>query len=100
MKASVTIAEDSQWFTGHFPENPILPGIAQLQQVVELISSHCDTDLQLTGLSRVKFKKIIKPGELLNIQVTAADKKDQYMFQILSGNEDVCSGRISFIIKN
>jgi len=96
---SVTITEDNQWFAGHFPENPILPGIAQLQYIIELISEQCDADLQLTGFSRVKFRKIIKPGDLLNIEVTATDKKNQYMFQIMSDNKDVCSGKMSFIHK-
>ena len=99
VKTSVTITEDNQWFVGHFPENPILPGIAQLQHVVELVSEKCDADLQLTRFSRVKFRKIIKPGDLPNIEVTATDKKNQYIFQIMSDNEDVCSGRMSFIHK-
>lgn len=98
-KTSVKITEDNQWFAGHFPDNPILPGIAQLQHVIELISKQCDADLQLTGFSRVKFRKIIKPGDLLKIEVTATDKKNQYMFQIMSDNEDVCSGKMSFIHK-
>lgn len=96
---SVTITEDNQWFAGHFPENPILPGIAQLHHVIELVSQRCDADLQLNGLSRIKFRKIIKPGDLLNIEINATDKKNQYMFQITSDSEDVCSGRMSFIHK-
>lgn len=96
MNTSITIAEDSHWFSGHFPDNPILPGVAQLKYVVDLISAHCGTDLHIAGLSRVKFRKIIHPGEVLNIEVTSTAAKDQYMFSITSGNEDVCSGRMSF----
>ncbi|MFN2353945.1 MAG: 3-hydroxyacyl-ACP dehydratase FabZ family protein [Desulfopila sp.] len=95
MNTSITITEDSHWFSGHFPDNPILPGVAQLKYVVDLISAHCGIDLHIADLSRVKFRKIIHPGEVLTIEVTTTGTKNQYLFYITSGNEDVCSGKIS-----
>jgi 3-hydroxymyristoyl/3-hydroxydecanoyl-(acyl carrier protein) dehydratase len=50
----------------------------------------------MTSLSRVKFRKIVRPGELLDIQVTHGDKEDQYIFKITSGDEGVCSGWMFF----
>jgi len=90
--ASITTDADSPWFSGHFPDNPILPGIAQLKMVVDLISKSEQSNLCLTGLSRVKFRKIIRPGELLDICVTYGNKEDQYNFKITSRGDDVCSG--------
>lgn len=95
MNTSIMITEESHWFSGHFPDNPILPGVAQLKYVVDLISSYYGTNLHIGGLSRVKFRKIVHPGELLNIEVTPTDKKNHYIFSLTSGNEDVCSGRMS-----
>jgi len=31
------VPPDSPWFDGHFPENPILPGIAQLEMAIDAI---------------------------------------------------------------
>jgi 3-hydroxymyristoyl/3-hydroxydecanoyl-(acyl carrier protein) dehydratase len=92
MVASVTTAAHSPWFSGHFPDDPVLPGIAQLKMVVDLIAKAKQGKLRMTGLSRVKFRKIVRPEEVLDIHVTCGNKKDQYTFKITSGDEDVCSG--------
>ncbi|MCI5120938.1 MAG: hypothetical protein D3908_07090 [Candidatus Electrothrix sp. AUS4] len=94
VQKSIQVAEDSPWFSGHFPDNPILPGIAQLEMIVKLVSEAAGIPLKLTGMSRVKFRKIVRPGDLLDIQVARGTKKDQYTFKILGENEDVCSGSI------
>lgn len=93
--ASVTAERNSSWFSGHFPDNPILPGIAQLKMVADLITRPGPGNFSMTGLSRVKFRKLVKPGDRLDIQVTC-ENEDRYMFKITSGNEDVCSGKMLF----
>lgn len=94
--ASVITESNSPWFSGHFPNNPILPGIAQLKMVVDLISQSGAGKVSISGLSRVKFRKIVRPGEQLDIQVTPGTTDNHYMFKITSGDEDVCSGKMHF----
>lgn len=94
--ASVTADSNSSWFSGHFPNNPILPGVAQLKMVADLITRPGRGKLFMTGLSRVKFRKLVKPGERLDIQVESCDGEDNYTFKITSGNDDVCSGKMLF----
>lgn len=98
MIASVAIDGNSPWFSGHFPDNPILPGIAQLKMVADLISKSAKGNMYLTGVTRVKFRKIVRPGEVLDIHVTSGNKKDQYIFKITSGDQDVCSGWMFFTL--
>ncbi|MBU1568883.1 MAG: hypothetical protein KJ630_25070 [Proteobacteria bacterium] len=93
---SVITENNSPWFSGHFPNNPILPGIAQLKMVVDVITKLGADNVCLTGLSRVKFRKIVRPGEQLDIQVTRSNTENHYTFRITSGNEDVCSGKMFF----
>lgn len=94
VQKSIKVVENSPWFSGHFPDNPIFPGIAQLELIVKLVSESTGTPLKLIGMSRVKFRKIVRPGDLLDIQVAPGTKKDQYTFRIVGDNEDVCSGSI------
>ncbi|MDK9708495.1 MAG: MaoC/PaaZ C-terminal domain-containing protein [Desulforhopalus sp.] len=94
--ASVIAGQDSPWFSGHFPNNPILPGVAQLGMVADLISEPHQGCLSITGLSRVKFRKLVRPGEQLHIEVTRNSSENHCMFKITSGNEDVCSGKMFF----
>lgn len=94
--ATVNIDGNSPWFSGHFPGDPILPGIAQLKMVADLVAKSGTGALCMTGLSRVKFRKIVRPGDALDIKVTLSDKKGQYIFKITNRDEDVCSGWMFF----
>ena len=96
MRARVTTDGQSPWFAGHFPDNPILPGIAQLKMVADCIAASREGDVRLSALSRVKFRKIVRPGDVLDIHATIGSKKDQYAFRITSNHEDVCSGMMLF----
>jgi len=100
MAARVTTAGDSPWFSGHFPNDPILPGIAQLTMIADLIAASREDTLRMTGLSRIKFRKIVRPGELLDIHAACGNRKDLYTFRITSRNEEVCSGMMLFARKN
>lgn len=90
--ALVTTEDSSPWFSGHFPGDPILPGIAQLKMVADIIATYKKENLRMTGLSRIKFRKIVRPGEVLAIYATTGKLQDQYAFRITSSDEDVCSG--------
>ncbi len=90
--ARVRIHEDGPWFAGHFPGNPVLPGIAQLKIVADVIGSLRHEDLELAGLSRVKFRRIVRPGASLELHAEAARGEDRYIFRITGPEGDVCSG--------
>jgi len=94
--ARVTTDIDSPWFDGHFPDDPILPGIAQLYMVADCITAGSRRKMFMKNISRVKFKKIVRPGELLDILADRSKKKDHYTFRITSGDEEVCSGSMRF----
>jgi len=96
ISARVTVSADSPWFDGHFPDDPILPGIAQLSMVADLVSGTDAKGMVMGNLSRVKFKKIVRPGVLLDISVTKGNKKGHYMFRITSDGDEVCSGMMRF----
>ena len=98
--AQVRVSGNSPWFSGHFPGNPILPGIAQLKMVVDAIAAFRKQNLCIQGLNRIKFKDIVRPGEVLSIQVFAADASDQYAFRITSRDKEVCSGMVRLAVKN
>lgn len=91
----VSVPPESSWFSGHFPDDPILPGIAQLGFVYETVRRIAGPEYCLAGVSRVKFKKMVRPHDDLKISI--APKKDQvkaYAFRIIMGNDLVCSGNL------
>jgi 3-hydroxyacyl-[acyl-carrier-protein] dehydratase len=93
----VRVPEESAWFAGHFPGDPILPGIAQLGMVHEMAGRALGERFRLSGLSRIKFKKILRPGDRLRITLTPrAGLPGMLAFRIDSGEDIACSGTLSF----
>jgi 3-hydroxyacyl-[acyl-carrier-protein] dehydratase len=97
----VHVPPESQWFSGHFPGDPVLPAIAQLGMVFDAVCRVSGFGFRLAGFSRVKFKKIIRPGDCL--KVTILSKKGQegvYAFRILIGDDIACTGSMTLEKRN
>ena len=93
ISANIYVPSDSPWFDGHFPAEPILPGVAQIGMVFDAIRKACKRGLKLSGVRRVRFKRIIRPGDQLKI-IAAPLKQEagSYIFRILIRDDAVCSG--------
>jgi 3-hydroxymyristoyl/3-hydroxydecanoyl-(acyl carrier protein) dehydratase len=93
LRADIEVPQDSPWFSGHFPGQPVLPGIAQLGMVLDTINQSSGQDMRVAGVSRVRFKQIIRPNDQLRIIATAQeDHPESYVFRIMVRGELVCSG--------
>jgi len=51
-------------FSGHFPNNPITPGVVLVQIVKEILEKFYNKELLLLKMSRCKFLKILNPNEI------------------------------------
>ena len=49
-------------FEGHFPQHPILPGVAMLQLLKELAEQQLNIELQLQRATNVKFLSLVNPN--------------------------------------
>ncbi len=91
--ATVTVPANSPWFSGHFPGNPILPAIAQISIVFDMIRQAIKKPVILKAFSRVKFRRIILPDEEMDITASRLDQKTMnYSFQIMVNKEIACKG--------
>lgn len=68
------VAEDEWYLRGHFPGNPIMPGVlmvealAQAGVVVVLSEERNQGKLVLfAGIDDVRFKRVVRPGETLEL---------------------------------
>lgn len=95
IRAEVVFEEDSPWFDGHFPGAPVLPGVAQLAVVRDLLGRAAGADVSVAGLSRVRFKRMVLPGETVTVTATAdSGRAGSFSFQLSVGGEPVASGRM------
>jgi 3-hydroxyacyl-[acyl-carrier-protein] dehydratase len=87
----------SPWFSGHFPGEPILPGIAILSMVMDVIRHHeaeKGRKIRIAGVRRVRFKLLVKPDELLKISLSSYQQEEglSYHFAVELNGKTVCTG--------
>jgi len=99
MEAQAFVPADSIWFSGHFPGDPILPGIALIYLVWQTIVREAgkrNVKISLESLKKVRFAKLVRPGEDLSIIVTESPSAEQtlYSFKVIARETVVCTGLI------
>jgi 3-hydroxymyristoyl/3-hydroxydecanoyl-(acyl carrier protein) dehydratase len=91
----MTLPTTLAWFHGHFPGEPILPGISQVHMAVLLAREVFGWAPESGDLTRVKFKDIIRPGEVLDLTLTVHRDSDRLAFRWLRANgAEASSGTI------
>lgn len=64
------ITPELAWFHGHFPGNPILPGVVQLHWAVLLSQSIFGFSEDPVEIKQLKFKSVVTPGRILELALT------------------------------
>lgn len=89
-KASLTVREDFSFFEGHYPGNPIMPGVLLCESVfqtgaiflADFLTNQTLTDDKVTPvLSRIRdarFKRMVLPGDQIEISVSIKDQMGQF----------------------
>jgi 3-hydroxymyristoyl/3-hydroxydecanoyl-(acyl carrier protein) dehydratase len=73
-ESSVQIGPSSEWFSGHFDEYPLMPGVALIALAAETVKKQGREQgrlLEVSGFSGVRFKRLVFPNEELLISVVA-----------------------------
>lgn len=62
-KYNITILVNAKHdvFNGHFPENPVMPGVCMIQIIKEFTESIIGSSLMIQTLTNVKFMALINP---------------------------------------
>lgn len=59
---AIQLHKDHPVFKGHFPENPITPGVCMVQIIKETCEAHLGQILHLVRISNLKFTAKINPN--------------------------------------
>jgi len=68
--AHILLNKDHDIFKGHFPGNPVTPGVCMMQIVKELTEEFIGRKLFLKTASNVKFMAIINPFETPELKMS------------------------------
>ena len=82
-------------YRGHFPGNPILPGIVQLSFIRRLAERRLGIPLRLAGVRRIKYLRLITPDlpVTLNLELTPGETEGAWAANASFVNAD--GGRVS-----
>ena len=84
-----------EYFKGHFPGRPILPGVVQTHWAIHYGAIHLGLPEKIKKLEVIKFKNLIQPEMdiTLKLELKANGKLS---FSYLSGDNVMSSGRIVY----
>ncbi len=107
------VTANEEYFQGHFPEIPVMPGVLMLEamaQVSGILGFITEEKLPadgyiylFAGVDKLRFKRRVIPGDTLTISasiITSKQKIYKFACQIHVGEELAASGEIMVIEQN
>lgn len=93
---SIFIQPEIIWFTGHFPDQPVLPGVVQTHWAAELGKYFMGVDDSFTRIDNLKFQSPILPGQALDLMLQLSSDKTSVKFSYRTVNAVYSEGRLVF----
>lgn len=100
------VSINEPYFSGHFPDLPIMPGVLILEAMAQVGACALLADNQyrgglafLAGIDRIRFKKKVVPGDTLMISVELLEYKmgiGKAAGRVMVGDDLVCGGQFMF----
>lgn len=81
-------------FAGHFPGQPILPGVVQIDWAVRLAETYLDSHMSAARDYQVKFRRVIAPGARATLELRIEREHRALHFTYRAGDEIASTGRI------
>lgn len=80
--AYANINKDEYYFKGHFPGNPIMPGVLITESLAQTgaiailsVEENKGKNALFAGINKMKFKKTVHPGDILKLEVQIIKQK-------------------------
>lgn len=77
-QAVIELNKEHAVFDGHFPDNPVMPGVCMIQIIKELVESTTRKILFMQQVSNVKFMALINPQveQILVVNFSIEEQED------------------------
>ncbi|RFS21132.1 3-hydroxyacyl-ACP dehydratase [Chitinophaga silvatica] len=63
-------------FGGHFPEQPVVPGVCMMQTITEVLATALQKPVKLQKATQMKFLTMIDPVKQPQVDVTVSYKEE------------------------
>ena len=105
-RARYRIKEDEFFCRGHFPGNPIVPGVILLEIMAQSCALLIKEEIKgrttlYSGISNAKFKRVVRPGDLCETSTRLVAKRGNIYFceaELKVEGNLCCKGSLSFAL--
>ncbi|MGC4027638.1 MAG: AMP-binding protein [Steroidobacteraceae bacterium] len=92
--AELWVSPTAPFFAGHFPGQPVLAGVVQIDWLVWLSRSLLGIEAGFAGLEAAKFRRVILPESRLRVTLRNDAAGHRTAYEIRHGSQVCATGRI------
>ncbi|MDR1124093.1 MAG: hypothetical protein LBL61_05840 [Elusimicrobiota bacterium] len=89
--ARFMLPADFPAFSGHFPGEPVLPAVVQIQMAVYVIGERAGRAAKLREIKKAKFSAPVRTGEEIEIIITPSRHENCFDAAVKSGDKTASS---------
>lgn len=103
------VTANEPYFQGHFPGNPIMPGVLQLEAMAQTgglllyeINGSSEGVPYFIGIDKARFRRVVKPGDQMKIVVEIISLKlafAKFHGQVLVDGEIACEAELMCMLQ-
>jgi 3-hydroxymyristoyl/3-hydroxydecanoyl-(acyl carrier protein) dehydratase len=90
---ALRVPKDLACWPGHFPGQEIVPGVVQLDWVLQAIADWTQRAPELVEIAELKFRALILPGQELTLELVR-EKPEHFRFALTAREGLLASGRV------
>jgi 3-hydroxyacyl-[acyl-carrier-protein] dehydratase len=90
--AQIHVPHDCRYFDGHFPDHPILPGVAQFALITRLLEHAIGAGTRITRFRRAKFTSPVGPDATLTARIELSPETNRGSWNLATSRSEVSSG--------
>lgn len=101
LEVAIEINSNHEIFKGHFPGNPVVPGVCMVQMLTDVLNERHQQSLVVSSAKVIKFTQVINPIEAENLVFLIKEEamengwKVQAQLNSKAGNHFKCSGEFT-----
>lgn len=91
---------DLRYFSGHFAKFPLVPGVVEIQWVMDKVVEFFSEEKLVSHINNLKFQKFLRPNDELELRLKFDAIKNRMAFQLKTEGEMCGSGLVVFSENN
>ncbi|MDY7563009.1 acyl-CoA synthetase family protein [Pseudomonas sp. 10B1] len=90
----LVVPPDLAYFSGHFPQIPVLPGVVQVDWAISMGQRLLGLPTRFAGMEVLKFQQLVRPGDEISLTLRFDAERSKLYFTYRNADAACSSGRI------